>query len=859
MKLLYAIIFISSPLFVTAQQIHPERESASNLTDIEFVRDNQMTDIPSFIKFKDDSNISIAKLKTWMISNIRFDSNMGFKLIRSEIDNIGHTHYRYQQTYFGKPIEDAIWIAHTAGGKVYSLNGMIYSKLTTPTSNSLDENTALTHALSHIGATTYKWEIAGEEQHLKWESEDAEATYFPKGELVFIPTETDFSAASYRLAYKFNIYAHAPLYRAEVYVDANSGEVIRENMQIHHADEPGTAHAAYSGEQDIIADSFDGEYRLRDGSRGDGVRTFDLNQSTDFGSSTDFIDDDNDWNNINPQLDEYATDAHWGAEATYDYFFDIHGRNSLDNAGFQLNSYVHYGVDFYNAFWDGSRMTYGDGDGGGITPLTTLDIAGHEVTHGLTSNTADLIYSMESGALNESFSDIFGSAIERFARPDDWDWLLGIEIGEAFRNIADPNDKEHPDTYFGDYWADLDGWDSGGVHTNSGVQNYWFYLLTEGGTGTNDNDDDYTVTSAGVDAASAIAFRNLTVYLTPSSQFEDARFYAIQSAIDLYGACSFEVEQTTNAWYAVGVGPEYEPFVFASFTADETEGCELPFTVNFENESINGIDFLWDFGDGGASTDPTPSHTYTTAGDFTVTLAVDGDDCGDDDTSAVSFIIVDTELDCPVIFPGTGTGDQITACQGLLYDSGGASENYGASENAEITIAPDGAGSIELNFLEFDVEDNPTCAWDWLSIYDGPDDGAPLIDKYCNSNIPTTITSTGGEITLVFHSDGLAQGTGFKMEWSCTIVDDTGIPEEQAKAISIYPNPAHDAFTIDTKTLTEGTIEISDILGRRIMTLPITGSLTEIDLPKYNAAGIYMVNIKNEKGMSIKIERVVVN
>mgnify|MGYP003689604313 FL=1 len=150
------------------------------------------------------------------------------------------------------------------------------------------------------------------------------------------------------------------------------------------------------------------------------------------------------------------------------------------------------------------------------------------------------------------------------------------------------------------------------------------------------------------------------------------------------------------------------------------------------------------------------------------------------------------------------------------------------------------------------------CIRDRLSIYDGPDDGAPLIDKYCNSNIPTTITSTGGEITLVFHSDGLVQAAGFKMEWTCTVIDDSGISEDQANAISIYPNPAHDSFTIDTKSLTQGTIEVSDLLGRKIITLPILGSITKVDLTQYNAAGVYMVNIKDEKGNAIKMEKVVV-
>ena len=199
--------------------------------------------------------------------------------------------------------------------------------------------------------------------------------------MVYVSQNYSFDARAYRLAYKFNIYAHEPLSRAEIYADAVTGEILRENEIIHHVDTPGIAHTAYSGERDIIADSFGGTYRLRDLSRGNGVRTFDMNTGTSYGASVDFIDADNDWNNVNPQKDEYATDAHWGAEMTYDYFFDVHSRNSIDNTGFQLNSYVHYGTAYYNAFWDGSRMTYGDGPGGGITPLTSIDIAAHEVTH----------------------------------------------------------------------------------------------------------------------------------------------------------------------------------------------------------------------------------------------------------------------------------------------------------------------------------------------------------------------------------------------------------------------------------------------------------------------------------------------
>lgn len=786
---------MSIPFGMNAQRVFTGLEASSKYKNAEVVRESQFSTLPSFIKFRKSEQVDIDDLRGWMASNIKFDPNMDFVLLRKDVDILGQVHYRYQQTYYGQPLEDAIWIAHTNNDKIYSLNGLIYDKITSPTSAGLSEEAALAKAIEFVGATTYKWELPGEEQHLKWETGDESATYQPKGELTYISDGFDFAADNYRLVYKFNIYAHEPVSRANIYVDANTGKIIRENKIICHADEPGVAHTGYSGERDIIADSFGGEYRLRDGSRGDGVRTFDLNTGTEYGGAVDFIDDDNDWDNANPEQDEYATDAHWGAEMTYDYYFDIHGRNSIDNTGFQLNSYVHYSSGFVNAFWDGSRMTYGDGSGG-VTPLTSIDIAAHEVTHGLTTFTAGLIYAAESGALNESFSDIFGVAIERFGRPGDWNWLLGEDIGLTLRSLSNPNSFGDPDTYFGDFWAPLDGGDSGGVHTNSGVQNFWYYLLTLGGTGTNDNGDDYDVDGLGFEASSAIAFRNLTVYLTPSSPFADARFFSIESAVDLYGVCTFEVEQTANAWYAVGVGEVYNPVTEADFFTADTSGCALPFTVNFSNESTNAITYEWDFGDGETSTEENPVHIYTEAGVYTVTLFADGGDCGTDEITFTDYITVDPEADCITIL-SSGINTLENGCDGIVYDSGGPGATYGASEDAQVTIAPYGAVSVNLSFPFFDVEEGPgeTCNYDYVEIYDGPDEFAPLIDRYCNNNLPSDLTSSGSSITIVFHSDGGLEEDGFEIEWSCNL------PEEAPEA----------AFTANSEFSCDGTVHFVDV------------------------------------------------
>ena len=349
--------------------------------------------------------------------------------------------------------------------------------------------------------------------------------------------------------------------------------------------------------------------------------------------ATDFTDTDN-YFNYTSNDDNAANDAHFGSKSTYDYFFTNFGRNSIDNAGFALYSYVHYSTGYVNAFWDGSEMTYGDGDGVSYTPLTSLDVVAHEITHGLTEHTAALVYSGESGALNESFSDIFGVAIDYYENPTTANYLMGDQInvsGTPFRSFIQPKLYGCPDTYNGINWNAGDI-----VHYNSSVQNHWFYLLAEGGSGVNDVGSTYTVNAIGKIAAAAISYRTLALYLTPNSTFADARTYSVQSATDLYGPCSAEVIQTTNAWYAVGVGGVFNNAVVAGFNVPSNYFCSIPAGVSFTNNSYNATTYIWSFGDGGTSTVANPTHQYNASGLYTVRLIANGSaSCSSTDTLTV--------------------------------------------------------------------------------------------------------------------------------------------------------------------------------------------------------------------------------
>ena len=727
----------------------------------------------AYFKFREGRAPNSGRFFDFLVEELELAEPITFKLRNRSEDQVGFTHDRYEQYYHDFKVEMAWLNVHVQNDRITSFNGDFVSRPKVDLSNGMREENALQAALKYVGASIYKWEIKAEEAHLKLEMEDPSATYYPKAELVLINKELDLEK-KLELCYAFNIYAQKPLGRYKVFVNASKGYLVYMESMLHTGDSPGTAMTAYSDTVNIVTDSLGQAYRLRESGRGNGIETYDLNTSTLYNQATDFIDSNNIWNTFPANsLDRYATDAHFGTEMTYDYFSLVHNRNSIDGLGFRLRSYVHYGVNYANAFWDGQRMTYGDGDGGAFNPLTTLDICGHEVAHGLTDFTSDLIYAYEWGALNESFSDIFGATVENYARPNNWNWLIGEDMGSAIRNMANPKQFGDPDTYEGQNWiSQLNCVSSGsndycGVHTNSGVQNYWFYLLSEGGSGMNDFGQSYQVDSIGILKAGKIAFRNNTVYLGRTSNYAQARFFAIRAAIDLYGACSKEVEAVTNAWYAVGVGNAYSPGVSADFVAVlDTSYCTVPATVSFDSDGSNAISFNWDFGDGISSTLPDPVHTYNAGGTYNVSLIVDGGSCGADTLNKNAYINIDTALNCSYYM---GIDRVASDCNGLLYDEGGlnASPAFNSLDTFEIAVLS--ANQLLITFRDFDIEsgNQSYCNKDFILIYDGAI-GSRIIGKYCNNNLPPdSILSSTNQLTVVYSSDQSNPSPGFSMQWEC--------------------------------------------------------------------------------------------
>ncbi|MFJ5882370.1 M4 family metallopeptidase [Kitasatospora cineracea] len=452
-------------------------------------------------------------------------------------DADGTQHFRYERTYDGLPVLGGDLVVHQAA------NG---------TTKGVDR--ASTASLTGLSTTPKLAAAKGQSAALAAESGSALET---------APRLVVWAADNNpRLAWETvvsGVQKDGTPSKMHVVTDATSGAVIQKWEGV----ETGTGNGVFVGNVTLGTSQSGSNYQLKDPTRG-GMYTTNLSNGTS-GTGTLYSKSTDTWGNGTVSNGESAAvDAHYGVAMTWDYYKNTFGRNGIRNDGVGAYSRVHYGSNYVNAFWDDSCfcMTYGDG-ASNTHPLTELDVAGHEMTHGVTSNTAGLNYSGESGGLNESTSDVFGTMVEFYANlpTDNPDYLIGELIningdGTPLRYM----DKPSKDGASADSWSSTVG--NKDVHYSSGVGNHAFYLLAEGSGAKVINGVSYnsptanniTVTGIGRDKAAAIWYRALTTYWTSTTNYANARAGMLSAATDLYGANSAEYNATATAWAAVNVG-----------------------------------------------------------------------------------------------------------------------------------------------------------------------------------------------------------------------------------------------------------------------------------------------------------------
>ncbi len=448
-------------------------------------------------------------------------------------DATGQARVRLQQTVNGVPVFGGEVLVHLApDGSVRRLRDGLLRDLDTPTTPLWSAEEALSTATAESG----NWGLPAADPSL----------------VILRRNGTDHLAWQVDLD-QLDTVLDAALPR--VFVDAVTGEVVwrYDNLQTLE----GTATTSYNGAVTFPITEDGGVYLPL----GEGLVTVDWANTTNSlftapSASTVFTD-------------EVVVDAHYGMLQTDAYYLAAHGRDGIDGAGGpgyvegSITSGVRYGTDYNNAAWvtvGGSNrmMIYGDGDGVEFSPLTTLDIAAHEITHGVTEFTANLVYADEPGAINEHMSDAFAALVEHSVEGESSDvWWIGEQCttpaisGDALRYMDDPTaDGVSRDHYTERYRGTLD---NGGVHINSGIGNLAFYLAVNGGFHPDPSHAVIGVSPLGTERAGQIWYRALTTYLGTSSEFLDLRTATIDASDDLFGADSYESQAVSDAWAEVGV------------------------------------------------------------------------------------------------------------------------------------------------------------------------------------------------------------------------------------------------------------------------------------------------------------------
>ena len=598
-------VFASSSLAQPQYKAH-YRSQRDAAFDSLFTR---MTDY-GWLFLKDDpaSHVSPDTFIVRYASNLGLSEGYKLKAIKEETETPEGTtvtvrHQFFQLHYKNIPVEGNEFSLHSIENVLKTAHGRIVAGLDIDVSGAIDAAVALQTAL--------------DEQRLTQDNFDGNT--LPTGSLILARKDEHFLKESYRLAWVFDLKSEKIQEPHRVYVDARTGSILKKvplfmscfAASHREAEQEGSPRAGLTLYKPWVASSMIPNYSRY--LNGQANLTFETEQvgsqyrlsaynnklNTRIATFTVMVNDEptfpwswypdvfnptSDWSNANRN----AATAHWLAQKMHDMCWLLFLRNGYDGDGNHPRIVV-IETDGDVTGWTGNQAQFGRFANG--SSMVTMDVFGHEYTHGVTATSAKLVYQGESGALNESISDIMGTTLEYH--------LLGVnanynhgEDGQQTRDMANPGLFGQPETYLGPNWhATNDPWDNGGVHINSGVMNKWYwYMRTGGPTGT---PLDYA-------KPAKVVYRALKFYLQSNSTYYDAVEATIQGAIDTYGACSDIARQTAYAWTQVGIS-QVTPCTDCNFTittsaspAAPASGAPVTFAANCAGSGCSHINsFQW--------------------------------------------------------------------------------------------------------------------------------------------------------------------------------------------------------------------------------------------------------------------------
>lgn len=490
--------------------------------------------------FKPEKPTSVETFFSDYHEVLQIDKNTKMVEKTKNIDKSGNLHTRYQQYYKGVKVVGGTYILHSKNDLVMKSNGVLAENLNMNTTPFLEREEAIHKAKLYFIFDNLTDSI--QSINVNKVPLQSKTNLCIIGSKYPSPSKDYLLAVEVKITFKTAIKKIIKIY----YIDAISGNKISSFDAMPHTSIIGKGQSNFYSNVDIVMDSISPNLFLLHDS---------LRNITVYRESTGAVysNDTKEWT-FESEGDKSAVDVMYGTGKFYDLMLEKFGLKGIDNQSGPLNAGVNIAL-FNNAYWDGEATHFGSGDCYIFYPFTAIDVVGHEFAHGLTEFHSNLIYSHESGAMNEAMSDIIGKSLEKIYHPESFSWGIGgffSKIRKDFRNMDDPNLTNNPKYYKGLYWWD-DFWDNYGVHTNSGVLNHWFYLLTEGGSGVNEGDILYNVQGIGIDKALDIAVNLNLNYLSENSTYFDAYKLSLEVVKDLFPNDVIVMDAVIEAWKAVGI------------------------------------------------------------------------------------------------------------------------------------------------------------------------------------------------------------------------------------------------------------------------------------------------------------------